>query len=238
MGIALTAISHARAQVEDLRKAVGGTRTEGDLASIVDEQVEAIELTQSNLQRGIELVRSLKEVAANQSSSQWRAVPIRDTIETIVTTLRPTLRRAGCSLAFSCRAEGGLRTEPGAIAQILQNLILNAVNHAFEGVPGEHRIDVEVDREGTDVVIRIRDNGRGIAPDLIDTLFLPFVTSRRNSGGTGLGLHIARELATHKLKGSLLLANGAPGRTEFVLRLTEPVPDELQVSPTEPAQHA
>lgn len=183
-------------------------------------------------------MRSLKEVAVNQSASEWRLIPVRGTIETVLTTLRPTLRRTGCQLNFDCKVDKTIRSEPGAIAQILHNLVLNAVVHAFEGVPAPHKIDVTASEDAGGIRIRVRDNGRGILPALVDTLFLPFVTSRRGNGGSGLGLHLARELAAHKLGGSLELVSGQAGQTEFLLTLPlSNEPAAQQPTPSEEASH-
>jgi signal transduction histidine kinase len=92
-----------------------------------------------------------------------------------------TLRLAG--------ADGTVMLDAGMIGRILDNLLVNAVRHAPDG--GEVALSAEA--TGAAVTILIEDNGTGVAPELADRLFEPFVTGRPD--GTGLGLAIAHQLA-------------------------------------------
>ena len=123
-----------------------------------------------------------------------------------------------------------MRTDLGALSQIMQNLILNAVNHAFDDNPEDKHIDVTVTLWEEKLMVRVQDNGRGIPAELRETIFLPFVSTKRNAGGSGLGLHIARELAENQLGGRLELENASIGKTTFLLTFPmfkpEPPPSE------------
>lgn len=114
--------------------------------------------------------------------------------------------------------------DPDRIVQVLVNLLRNAVD-AMQGAGVRNgglriRVDAEVfDRDGRPwVSLRIADNGPGIAPDLLGRLFQPFVSTRLDSKGTGLGLAVAegivREhggmiLARNRLEGSGQAVGGA-----------------------------
>jgi signal transduction histidine kinase len=104
---------------------------------------------------------------------------------------------------------------PMALRRVLSNLLGNALRYADQA-----QADVRAD--GTHIVVTIDDNGPGIPADQLDAVFEPFVrveTSRnRSSGGTGLGLHIAREL-TQRHGGQLTLTNRAEGGLRATLRL-------------------
>ena len=104
---------------------------------------------------------------------------------------------------------------PMALRRVLSNLLGNALRYA-----GQAQVDVRA--EGAFVVVVIDDKGPGIPADQLAAVFEPFVrveTSRNRSiGGTGLGLHIAREL-TQRHGGQLTLANRAEGGLRATLRL-------------------
>jgi signal transduction histidine kinase len=113
---------------------------------------------------------------------------------------------------------------PGAISQILTNLIDNSLIHGLSGVE-EGRIKVEAHieesgaEEGSYVILEYTDNGRGLTPEEKERLFEPFFTTRRGSGGSGLGMHIVFNLVTQTLRGQIDCLS-APGRgIKFVLRL-------------------
>jgi two-component system nitrogen regulation sensor histidine kinase GlnL len=108
--------------------------------------------------------------------------------------------------------------------QIVQAL-LNVARNAMQAVGTHGRIVVRTRaRSGVNigkvrhrlvVVIEVEDDGPGVPPDLIKTLFLPLVTGRSN--GTGLGLAVAQDLATRH--GGIIEFASQPGRTVFSLLL-------------------
>jgi CheY-like chemotaxis protein len=105
------------------------------------------------------------------------------------------------------------------LCQVISNLVTNAAKYTER----EGRIEITGSRDGGDVVLIVRDNGMGIAPDLLPTLFDRFVQSRRtldrSEGGLGLGLSIVRSLvALHG--GTVAVRSGGNGcGSEFEVRL-------------------
>jgi signal transduction histidine kinase len=112
-----------------------------------------------------------------------------------------------------------LRVQPVAFKRVLANLISNAVRY---GRGAEIRVRVQHEPRPGQVRITIDDKGPGIAPDQLEAVFQPFVrldSSRsRETGGVGLGLYIARELA-HRHGGTITLSNRPEGglRAELVV---------------------
>jgi signal transduction histidine kinase len=105
----------------------------------------------------------------------------------------------------------------GELNQIWANLIDNAL----DAIPDRGRVDVTAARERQRVVVRVVDNGPGIAPDVREHIFEPFVTTKPVGQGTGLGLDIVRRLLMHN--DAEIELESTPGRTEFrvVLRTAE-----------------
>jgi signal transduction histidine kinase len=108
---------------------------------------------------------------------------------------------------------------PGALSQVLSNLTLNALTHAFEpGESGELRISGSVTAKGL-VRLIFADNGKGIAGEHLGRVFDPFFTTKRGLGGSGLGLHIVYNLVTGPLGGKIDVAS-APGQgTKFKIEI-------------------
>ena len=112
------------------------------------------------------------------------------------------------------------------LRQVLTNLVSNALKFTERG-----RVEVEAAlRAGTpgqaQLRLNVRDSGMGIAPELHQRIFEPFVqadsSTTRRFGGTGLGLAICRELVA-AMKGSLTLANGDDGGSVFTIELDLPL---------------
>ncbi len=169
----------------------------------------------SNLQRAGELIQSFKQVAVDRSHAERRQFSLSESTDQIVASLRPVLKKA--AIALSVDVPDGLLIDgyPGAYGQILTNLFLNAVNHAFaDGRSGNITISAR-GRGADDVEIIFADDGAGMTPDVQRQAFDPFFTTRRNEGGTGLGLHIVYNLVTQQLGGRMMLESRVGQGTTF-----------------------
>lgn len=97
------------------------------------------------------------------------------------------------------------------------------IERRHPGQPGQ--IDVKVRASGSDgVEVLFADNGRGMSPEVRRHAFDPFFTTRRNQGGTGLGLHIVYNIVTNRLGGRIGLesASGAGTQIQIVLPRVAP----------------
>jgi signal transduction histidine kinase len=104
-----------------------------------------------------------------------------------------------------------MNSYPGPYGQVLTNLFLNSVAHAFaDGKAG--MIEIKARASGNDnVEILFSDDGCGMSLDVRRRAFDPFFTTRRDQGGTGLGLHIVHTIVTNCLGGRLGL-DSEPGQ--------------------------
>ncbi|MEQ1907383.1 MAG: HAMP domain-containing sensor histidine kinase [Vicinamibacterales bacterium] len=103
--------------------------------------------------------------------------------------------------------------DPGKVERVLLNLLFNAA----EAVSPEHgRIEVTCDRHADSVDLRITDNGPGIPPEIVGTLFEPFVSHGKQKG-TGLGLTVVQNVMLQHGGAALVEHTGADGTT-FLLR--------------------
>jgi PAS domain S-box-containing protein len=179
----------------------------------------------ANLNRAAELIQSFKQVAADRNYSDQRSFDLGDLTEQVVMSLRPGLRKHHLSLTVDCEPNLSMNSYPGPYGQVLTNLFLNAVAHAFpNGRPGE--VHIEVRGSGKDnVEIIFSDNGCGMSLDVRRRAFDPFFTTRRDQGGTGLGLHIVYSIVTNRLGGRLDL-DSKPGegtRIQIILPRVAPL---------------
>jgi PAS domain S-box-containing protein len=179
----------------------------------------------ANLNRAAELIQSFKQVAADRNYSDQRTFDLGDLTEQVVMSLRPGLRKHHLTLNVDCQPNLTMNSYPGPYGQVLTNLFLNAVAHAFpEGRPGA--VDIQVRESGKDnVEVLFSDNGCGMSLDVRRRAFDPFFTTRRDQGGTGLGLHIVYSIVTNRLGGRLDL-DSEPGhgtRIQIILPRVAPL---------------
>ena len=216
IGISLTVASSFARRSEIFESDL---RTEPLRRSKLDEFVrasrDASQQLVANLQRAGELIQSFKQVAVDRSHAERRQFALSEATDQIVASLRPVLKKA--AIALSVDVPEGLLIDgyPGAYGQILTNLFLNAVNHAFaDGRSGNITISAR-GRGADDVEIIFADDGAGMTPDVQRQAFDPFFTTRRNEGGTGLGLHIVYNLVTQQLGGRMMLESRVGQGTTF-----------------------
>ena len=169
----------------------------------------------ANLNHAAELIESFKQVAIDRSYSNQRIFDLGDLTEQIVKSLRPGLRKQNLTLYVECQPNLTMNSYPGPYGQVLTNLFLNSVAHAFpDGKAG--MIEIKVRASGNDnVEILFSDDGCGMSLDVRRRAFDPFFTTRRDQGGTGLGLHIVYSIVTNCLGGRLNL-NSEPGKGTMI----------------------
>jgi signal transduction histidine kinase len=168
-----------------------------------------------NLHRAAELIQSFKQVAVDRSHAERRQFSLSEATDQIIASLRPVLKRSPITLSIDVPEGLVVDGFPGSYGQILTNLFLNAANHAFpDGRSGAITISAKP-RGNDDIEIIFADNGAGMTPDVQRQAFDPFFTTRRNEGGTGLGLHIVYNLVTQQLGGRMMLESRLGQGTTF-----------------------
>jgi signal transduction histidine kinase len=217
IGISLTVASSLARRTEMFEaelKSEGGLRR-SQLEEFVRSSRDASQQLVANLHRAGELIQSFKQVAADRSHAERRQFLLSEATDQIIASLKPVLKRA--PIALEVDVPDGLLIDgyPGSYGQILTNLFLNAVNHAFaDGRAGTISISGRA-RGPDDIEIIFADNGAGMSPDVQRQAFDPFFTTRRNEGGTGLGLHIVYNLVTQQLGGRMMLESRLGQGTTF-----------------------
>jgi signal transduction histidine kinase len=211
VGVALTAATHLGDELARLmHEAAQGRLRYSDVERCLQTAGEVSRITVSNLERAARLVRSFKQISVDQSSEARRRFRPRAYIEDILLSLRPRLKRTAHRIEPDCPAELEVTSYPGALSQVLTNLMLNALLHGYsEGQAGTISIRVhEHERRWT---LLFADDGIGIRPDALPHIFEPFFTTRPGQGGSGLGLHIVYNLVTHTLHGRIRCSS-EPGK--------------------------
>ncbi len=187
---------------------------------------EAVTLILANIGRAVDLIQSFKMVAVDRTSDQRRSINLKTYLDEILLSLAPIYRKAGHRVTLSCPDDIVMVSYPGALSQIITNLLTNSVVHAFdEGTAGHLSIDVSPTGGPTDPIrMTYADTGKGIPPENHRRVFDPFYTTRRSNGGSGLGLHIVYNLATNRLGGDIRLDSADGTGTRFTLLLPRTAP--------------
>ena len=227
VGISLTVASSLERKTALFADEVGrGNLKRSSLNEFLETSRDAASQLVANLNRAAELIQSFKQVAADRNYSDQRIFDLGDLTEQVVMSLRPGLRKHHLTLSVDCQPNLTMNSYPGPYGQVLTNLFLNSVAHAFpDGKPGT--VDIQVRESGKDnVEIIFSDNGCGMSLDVRRRAFDPFFTTRRDQGGTGLGLHIVYSIVTNRLGGRLDLDSEPGGGTRIQIILPRVAPLE------------
>lgn len=176
-----------------------GSLTRQQMSDFVATLADHSRLLYSNLDRAASLISNFKQVSVDQSSEQQREIDLGDYVESILNSLTYQFKQTPIEIVT--RLDPGIRliTYPGAIAQVLTNLLMNARQHGFENGLRAGRIVMELIDHPMGFQLTVSDNGAGIRREFLPQLIEPFFTTARHRGGSGLGLHIVYNLANHKL---------------------------------------
>lgn len=179
--------------------------------------LESTRLISTNLSRAEHLVDNFKEVAIDHSSGQLRIFNLKDYLTEILANLAPTLKNKQTKVELFCEPDIEIYNDPGALSQVITNLYVNAVQHGFiddqDGI-----ISIIVNKDDQLISILFMDSGQGMSKESTEQVFEPFYTTKRNHGASGLGMHIAYNLVTQSLNGTISCSSKVNEGTQFELQ--------------------
>jgi len=179
------------------------------------ENVEYAEIALDELDR---VEKSISHLLRFAREEEFRISEMRmaEVIPAAVETFRDRLDRSGVDLSMAIEAEGTMRGDPEKLRRVIINLISNALDALQESETPRPRVEIQSGENlaGTEVWLRVRDNGPGIDPERLHEIFSPFFTSKES--GTGLGLAISKKVVDAH-GGSIEVDSGHGRGTEFLV---------------------
>lgn len=230
VGITLTAASFLGERAQAMRNALesSGIR-KSQLVQFIDQADETTTLMMNNIQRAADLIQSFKQVAVDQTSGERRSVELKRYFQEVLRSFSPMLKKTAHAISLDCPEDLTVESFPGVLTQILTNLIMNSVTHAFpDGRSGEMRIAVSYLPHSKMVELIYRDDGIGIPKAHTSRVFDPFFTTRRGSGGSGLGLNIVYNLVTGLLGGTISLRSSEGEGCAFTILFPAHPPEQAE----------
>ncbi len=224
LGISVTLSSLFNNETEALIKAYKNNNLKrSDLEKYMETISQSSSMLASNLNRAAELIQSFKQVAVDQSIEEKRAFALKKYLTETLLSLQPKLKRTNIRVDIVGDETISLRSYPGVFTQIVTNLIVNSLNHAYD--PDDHGcVVIDFRREGSSLIFNYSDDGQGISDENRAKIFEPFFTTKRGKGGTGLGLHIIHNLVAQKLGGTISCESEKGKGSKFIITVPiEPV---------------
>lgn len=232
LGSATVALSALTQRIELLRNQMASGLKKSDLERFVAGGQEGVKLASAAVERATGLVRQFKQLAVDRTTMERRTFDLAEVVHNAHPLLHKWDSKRPQRLMLEIPAPFRMDSYPGPLGQVVGNLVNNALAHAFpEDRPGVLRISATA-REDNEVSIVVADNGVGIPAEVLPKIYDPFFTTRRNEGGTGLGLHLVHQWVTTLLQGRIEIQSatgkdGGPSGT----RVTVIVPRVVEVEP-------
>lgn len=203
VGVGVTAASHLKQITDQFRERfTTGTMRRQDLHEYLQDTAEASDILLKNLERASQLIKSFKQVSVDQSNETPRRFKVKQYLDEILLSMNPRLKKLRHTVSVECAEDLEIDGYPGAFAQIVTNLVMNSLIHAYEpDMAGS--IHIVMFREQDSIKMIFSDDGKGIPTDVLPKIFDPFFTTKRGAGGTGLGLFVIYNIVVKQFGGSI-----------------------------------
>ncbi|UTW49855.1 ATP-binding protein [Bacterioplanoides sp. SCSIO 12839] len=203
LGLCITIHSYIDDHYQTLKEGFeSGQITKQDFSDFVGIMDESLSIMDKNLQRAAHLIKSFKQVSEDQTGELIREFSVKDYLHEILETLSPKFKKTQHKVHIDCSEHMRMSTYPGAISQVMTNLLMNSLIHGFEDKE-QGNINIIIAEEKGNAVIRYSDDGKGLTEEAKQKIFDPFYTTKRGQGGTGLGMHLVYNIVNQRLNGEI-----------------------------------
>lgn len=215
VGVGVTAASHLKQITEQFRElCTTGAPRRKDMTDYLEDMTEAADILLKNLERASQLIKSFKQVSVDQASETRRTFNARQYLSEVLLSMNPRLKKTRHEIRVDCDDYVEIDGYPGAFAQIITNLVMNSLVHAFEP-DSAGMIDISIHKQADNIHLTYSDNGRGIPAEHLPKIFDPFFTTKRGCGGTGLGLSVVYNIVVQNFGGTIACTSEAGQGTTF-----------------------
>ena len=202
----------------------GGPMRRSMLEAYLKDADTACNILLRSMSSANELVAHFKQVSVDQTTAQRRRFSLASVVDDVLSLLRQRLRKAGVELDIEITVTRELDSFPGPLGQVLTNLVMNAMLHAFDDKLDGAVLSIRTEAlsgcsDEREFLLIVADNGAGMSSEVKRRAFDPFFTTKMGQGGTGLGLNIVYNIVTGILGGQIDLQSEPQQGSRFSLRL-------------------
>jgi PAS domain S-box-containing protein len=199
---------------------------------------EVIERQVAHMSRLLDDLLDVSRITMGKFELKKEPTELNAVLDAAVEAARPSLDVKGHALSLDLPAQPvWLLADAVRLTQVFSNLLINAAKYTDAG----GRIDMSASVDGGKVTVRVRDNGVGIAREILPRLFVPFfqgdALTWRAEGGLGVGLSLVRGLVTLHGGSIEAFSEGANKGSEFIVHLPASGTPPAQLVRTKPAAH-
>lgn len=203
--------------VTQLKDNVAANRlTRAEFEQFIAEADEYTQIIFHSLDRAAKLISNFKMVSVDQTAEDKRAFDLGQYIDSVLLSLRHQLKGTPVTLETDLPEGIVVDTFPGAVAQVVTNLFMNALKHGFKNGTEAGTLRIVLRKASKGFRLIISDDGEGASTQVLNHIFDPFFTTTRGKGGSGLGMHIVFNLLSQKLDWTIELES-SPGQGMMII---------------------
>jgi len=228
LGNALTVVSALDDRYKQLEAMLNGAAQlrRSTLEELARDTRRGQDILQRNVQKAADLVRDFKQVAIDQTADLRRDFELAKVVEDVLVMVEPSFKHTPYVIDTDLCRGVMMNSYPGALGQVLTNLLMNALLHAFEGMERGHVRVRCTPVQGQEVELSVIDDGRGMDESVRRRIFDPFFTTKAVGEGTGQGLALAHKVVVQEHQGTISVESEVGVGTTFIIRL--PLGRELE----------
>ncbi len=218
LGTLNTALSYTIDEAQSLQQSFENkTLKPAKLNSFLQNLKEALHISQTNIESASRILHSFQLVAVDQCRYTVSQFNLHEYIDNILLSLKPELKRTSHKVHTNIPAEIEINSYPGALSQIVTNLVNNSLFHGYaDGNYGNLSLSATETNGWTE--LHYQDDGKGMSAEVLEKVFEPYYTTSADKGGSGLGMGIIQRLVEHDLEGSITVSSEPGQGVEVVIR--------------------
>ncbi|MDG3085849.1 ATP-binding protein [Vibrio hannami] len=228
LGISVTAASIIKEISAELTHSFDSqTLTSTQFQELMSRMNDTNVMLEDNLNRAAKLVKDFKQTAVDQVSESRSQFLVYNVLDSLLASLHSRTRKVPVEPTIEGGKDITMNSLPGVLTQVVSNLVLNSVNHAFENQESPE-ISIKFEQKDDLIVFEYHDNGCGVDRSYHQKIFEPFFTTKRGLGGSGLGLNLVFNLVHQKLKGNLEFDSEPGAGVHFIFSIPQNLPLSLE----------
>jgi len=219
IGLGITGASYIESETKQIaQKANEGKLSKNNLNEYIENVLKMSDSMSKSLDKAKELVRSFKLISLDQHLNERKEIALKAYVEDILLSLHFKLKHTQIEIDNAIPITLKINAQSSALFQIFGNLILNSIKHGFdEDEAGKISINANQDENGLNITYK--DNGKGMNEETLEHVFEQFYTTKKESGGTGLGMYILYDLVVNTMGGKIELNSTLGKGVEFNLHI-------------------
>lgn len=224
LGSAIMSLSSMQERLREIQEDNQTGLSAEDFTSMMEFVTNCSDIAERNVHRSAELIKRFKRIAVDRGTETVTTFSLFEMVKDLQIAIMPQLHRSHVVVNNAINESLEMHSFAGVLSQVLQNLIVNALDHAFSATM-KPQITISATETNSEYVISVADNGSGIDESVRGNMYEPFVTTARSKGNTGLGLHLVYLWVYKILGGGIELEDTDPSGTTFHLYLPKALPD-------------